>query len=145
MPRMQYNQNPISLREGKVFLDGVEVMDSIKLQINFTPDVWTGRLIGEQTPSSRWMGCTITGNMTRRRSTPWLREAIQRYIKTKGTPEFTIQGIMNDENSDYFASNGAETLTCVGCVLTGDINLIDLDSEGNVVEDNIAFNIKAIV
>ena len=145
MSLMQYNKNPISLREGKVFIDGIEVLDSIKCEIKFTPDVWTGRQLGERTPSSRWLGATLTGNITRRRSTPWLREAIQRYNKDKGTPEFTIQGIMNDENSEFFASNGAETITCVGCVLTGDLNLINLDSGGNVVEDSIAFNIKDIV
>lgn len=145
MSLMQYNKNPISLREGKVFIDGIEVLDSVKCEIKFTPDVWTGRQLGERTPSSRWLGCQITGNMTRRRSTPWLREAIQRYNKDKGTPEFTIQGIMNDENSDYYAENGAETITCVGCVLTGDLNLINLDSGGNVVEDSIAFNAKDIV
>lgn len=145
MSTMQYNKNPISLREGKVFIDGLEVLDNVKCEIKFTPDVWTGRQLGERTPSSRWLGCQITGNMTRRRSTPWLREAIQRYNKTKGTPEFTIQGIMNDENSTYFEGNGAETITCVGCVLTGDLNLINLDSGGDVVDDNIAFNVKDIV
>ena len=142
MSLMQYNSNPISLREGKAFIDGVEVMDSIKMEIKFTPDVWTGRQLGERTPSSRWLGCDITGTMTRRRSTNWLKEAIKRYNKTKETPEFTIQGIMNDENSDFYAAHGAETVTCVGCVLTGDLNLINLDSAGQVVEDNIAFNIK---
>lgn len=145
MSTMQYNKNPISLREGKAFLDGVEVMDSIKFNIKFTPDVWTGRQLGERTPSSRWLGAAITGTMTRRRSTPWLKEAIKKYMDSKETPEFTIQGIMNDENSDYYADNGADTVTCVGCVLTGDLNLIDLDSEGNVVEDSVAFNIKDIV
>lgn len=145
MSLMQYNKNPISVREGKAFIDGVEVLDSVKLEIKFTPDVWTGRQLGERTPSSRWLGCQITGSMTRRRSTPWLREAIKRYNKTKETPEFTIQGIMNDENSEFFANNGAETITCVGCVLTGDLNLINLDSGGNVVDDVIAFNIKDIV
>lgn len=144
MSLMQYNKNPISLREGKAFIDGVEVMDNIKIQIKFTPDVWTGRQLGERTPSSRWLGATITGTMTRRRSTPWLKEAIKKYMDSKETPEFTIQGIMNDENSDYYADNGAETVTCLGCVLTGDLNLIDLDSSGNVVEDSIAFNIKDI-
>ena len=144
MELMQYNKNPISLREGKVFIDGVECLDHVKAEIKFTPDVWSGRQLGERTPSSRWLGCTITGTITRRRSTPWLREAIKKYQKTKGTPEFTIQGIMNDENSDYYAANGTETVTCVGCVLTGDLNLINLDSEGQVVEDAISFNAKDI-
>lgn len=142
MSVMQYNKNPISLREGKVFIDGIEVLDSVKCEIKFTPDVWEGRQLGERTPSSRWLGAKLTGSITRRRSTPWLRDAIKRYMNTKETPEFTIQGIMNDENSDYYDANGAETITCVGCVLTGDLNLINLDSGGDVVDDVIAFNAK---
>lgn len=145
MSLMQYNKNPISLREGKIFIDGVECLDSIVCTINFTPDVWTGRQLGEITPSSRWLGATITGSITRRRSTPWLKEAIKRYLNDKGTPEFTIQGVMDDENSDYCAENGSNVVTCVGCVLTGDLNLINLDSGGQVVDDVIAFNAKDIV
>ena len=145
MSTMQYNKNPISMREGKAFIDGVEVLDSIKMEIKFTPDVWTGKQLGEITPSSRWLGATITGSMTRRRSTPWLKETIQKYLKDKGTPEFTIQGVMDDANSDYYDSHGTNVVTCVGCVLTGDLNLINLDSGGDVVDDVIAFNIKDIV
>ena len=40
---MQYNKNPISLREGHALIDGVEVMDGVKMTINFTPETWTGR------------------------------------------------------------------------------------------------------
>lgn len=145
LQKMEYNKNPISLREGKVFIDGIEVLDSIKCNIKFTPDVWKGRQLGEITPSSRWLGAEITGSITRRRSTPWLREAIVNYMNTKATPEFTIQGVMNDEHSDYYTDNGNEVITLVGCVLTGDHNLIDLDSGGDVVDDNIAFNAKGIV
>lgn len=145
MSTMNYNKNPISLREGKIFIDGVEVCDQVKCEIKFTPDVWTGKQLGEITPSSRWLGATITGSITRRRSTPWLKETIQSYLNSKGTPEFTIQGVMDDANSDYYADNGSNTVTCVGCVLTGDLNLINLDSGGDVVDDVIAFNAKDIV
>lgn len=142
---MKYNKNPISLREGKVFIDGVEVLDCVKCEIKYTPDVWTGKQLGEQTPSSRWLGATITGNITRRRSTPWLKDIIAKYKKTGETPELKIQGIMNDKNSDYYQKNGSYTVTCVGCVLTGDLPLTALDSGGDVVDDNIAFNAKDIV
>ncbi|MCD7774421.1 MAG: phage tail tube protein [Clostridiales bacterium] len=145
MSRMEYNKNPISLREGKIFIDGVEACDCVKCEIKFTPDVWTGRLLGETTQNSRWLGGTITGTITRRRSTPWLKEAIKNYLNGKSTPEFTIQGVMDDENSDYYADNGSETVTCVGCVLTGDLNLINLDSDGEIVDDSISFNAKDIV
>lgn len=70
MAVMEYNKNPISLREDKIFIDGIECLDSIKCEIKFTPDVWTGRQLGEITQSSRWLGAAISSTITRRRSTP---------------------------------------------------------------------------
>lgn len=141
----EYNKSPISLREGKVFVDGVEVMDSVKCDIKFTPEVWTGKQLGERTPSNRWLGYAIAGSITRRRSTPWIENVIRQYTATGRTPEFKIQGIMNDENSDYFSEFGSSTITAVGCVLTGDLPLTMLDSAGEVVDDVIAFSAKDIV
>lgn len=142
---MEYNKNPISLREGRVMLDGLVVADSVKCEIKFTPDVWTGKQLGERTPSSRWLGGKIAGTITRRRSTPFLKEKIREYLKSGATPEMTIQGIMDDKNSDYYASYGSDTVTVVGCVLTGDLTLTSLDSEGEILDDNIAFNGKDLV
>ena len=34
---LKYHKNPISLREGKVFLDGYEIFDAVKCEIKFTP------------------------------------------------------------------------------------------------------------
>jgi len=141
----KYNKSPISLREGEVFIEGVKVLDGIKCEVKFTPDVWSGRQLRDQTESSRWLGYAIAGTITRRRSTPWLKDIISRYAKTKRTPEFTIQGIMNDENSDYYSEHGSIKTTVVGCILTGDLNLINLDSGGTVVEDAIAFKARDIV
>ena len=143
---MQYNKNPISLREGHALIDGVEVMDGVKMTINFTPETWTGRQLNEITPSTRWVGANITGSMTRRRTNNWLKTKIKEYQATKATPEFVIQGIMDDANSDYYAAHGSDVVTCVGCVLTGDLPLTALDAEsGSVVDDVINFNIKDII
>lgn len=142
---MEYNKNPISLREGHIFIDGVECADSVKCEIKFTPDVWTGKQLGERTPSSRWLGYAITGSITRRRSNNWLREKIKEYKASGATPELTIQGIMDDANSDYYAAHGTDTVTAVGCVLTGDLPLTALDSGGDIVDDVIAFNAKDIM
>ena len=140
-----YNRNPISLREGKVIIDGVEVMDGVKCEIHFTPDVWSGRQLGDKAKSSRWLGYSIAGSITRRRSTPWLKDIIKKYLATGRTPEFKIQGIMNDKTSDYFAANGSDVVTAVGCVLTGDLPLVSLDSGGESVDDNISFSASDIV
>ena len=145
MSAMQYNKSPISLKEGKVLIDGVEVLDAVSCTIQFTPTVWSGKTLGERTNSSRWLGYDITGTMTRRRSTPWLAETIAKYKKTGKTPEMTIQGVMNDKASDYYAAHGNYTVTAVGCVLTGALPLTALDSHGDVVDDAISFNAKDIV
>lgn len=142
---MEYNKNPISLREGKIFIDGVEVADGVNATFKFTPDVWTGKQIGDHSPSSRWLGYTITGTITRRRSNNWLKEKIKEYKASGATPEMKIQGINNDKNSDYYAAHGSDTTTLVGCVLTGDLQLTVLDSEGQVLDDPINFNAKDIV
>ena len=141
----EHNKSPISLRKGKVFLDGVEVMDSVSCTITFTPDVWSGRQLGEKTESRRWLGYAITGNITRRRSTPFLKEKIMEYIRSGKTPNLTIQGYMNDDNSDYYHEFGTDLVTCVGCVITGDIPLTRLDSNGTIVDDVINFGAKDVV
>ena len=142
---MEYNHSPISVREGHVFLDGVEIMDSIKCNIKMTPDTWSGRQLGEITPSTRWLGYSITGTITRRRNTTWLKEKIKHYQETHETPEMTIQGIMEDKQSDFYKKYGSEVVTAVGVVLTGDLTLLDLDSEGQVLEDSIAFSAKDFI
>ena len=140
----KYNKSPISLRDGEVYLDGIVVMDGVACTITATPDVWTGRELGDQTPSSRWLGVSYSGSITRRRSTRWLKDRLEHYRRTGMTPEFTIQGYSNDKGSDYYQEHGADLVTAVGCVITGDIPLMALDSAGDVVTEVINFNAKAI-
>ena len=139
------NRNPISLREGRVFIDGVECMDGVRCEITFSPEVWKGKQLGERNSSRRWLGYDITGSITRRRSTPFIRDVIARYKRSGGTPEFTIQGIMNDRSSEYFQRHGSDVVTVVGCVLTGDLALTRLDSGGEIVDDVIAFGAREMV
>ena len=83
--------------------------------------------------------------MTRRRSTPFLKEVINEYLRTGITPELTIQGIMDDKGSDYVNDYGTDIVTVTGCVLTGDLPLTALDSAGEVVDDVIGFNAKDVI
>lgn len=103
------------------------------------------KAVHERSNSSRWLGFAITGTITRRRSNNWLKTKIKEYAASGATPELTIQGIMNDANSDYYAAHGSDVTTVVGCVLTGDLPLTALDSEGQVVDDAINFNGKDLV
>jgi len=146
MPKLlDYNAQPISLRNGAIFLDGLKVFDAVKGEIKFTPDVWSGRQLGDKAKSSRWLGYAITVSVTRRRSTPWTKEVIKKYIASGKTPEFTVQDVLDDPGSDYGAAYGSDTTTAVGCVLTGDMTLAQLDAEGEIFDETLAFNAYDVV
>lgn len=136
---MGVNKKHISMREGGVYLDGVKIMESVTCQIKATPEVWVGRSLGRRNKDRRWIGMDYVVSVTEYKSTPWLKETVQKYQKSGDTPEFTIQGVQNDENSDYQKTYGIETVTATGCVLTSDIILIDLDTEGEMVKSELEF------
>lgn len=142
---MKKQDTRMSLREGSAFLDGEEVLDCIKLSAVFTPDVGESKSIGQRGKSRRWLGYDITGSITQYRSTPWLKIAIKRYLETGETPVLTIVGKREDKASDFFKNNGAEVVTLQTVVLTGDISLIELDSEGEFVEDTIDFGAESMI
>ena len=142
---MGVNKRRISLREGAVYLDGMKILESVKLEMNYTPDVTETRVLKEKGLSRRWVGHDITGTITEYRSTPWVRQAIRRYLDTGATPEFTVQGIQDDRNSDYYESYGDIMVTALGTVLTGDLPLINLDSEGELMQDEIEFGAHDII
>ena len=141
----KYNRKPIHVSEGSCFFDGKLIFDAIKFKVISTPKVMTSVSIGDKTPNSRW-GNTFEYKVeiTRRRTTKWAKEVLKKYKKDGITPEFTLSGVQEDKDSDYYADNGAETVTAVGCVLTSDINLIDLDANGEWLEDVLTFNAKDV-
>lgn len=142
----RYNANPVALSKGQIFVDGVQIADGVKFELKFTPKVWSGKVLGERSSSSRWLGYEITGTITRRVMTPWYKEIVQKYQKDGITPECTIQGVMDDKGSDFYQQFGSDVVTAVGCVFTGDIMLMALDtSSDGVREDAISFNAKDVI
>ncbi|OUQ68239.1 hypothetical protein B5E53_07155 [Eubacterium sp. An11] len=138
------NSSPLSAREGKVYIDGVLVADSCKFKVVFKPDVWSGKQLSERGTNRRWIGYDIEVQVSQWKTNRMYRTMIDKYLKDGTTPEMTIQGIQDDKNSDFYATNKSEKVTCVGCVPTGDINLIDMDTEGDVVKEEITFGAKRI-
>ena len=141
----RYNDEPIILADGKVYRDGKLVFDAVKMQVNVHLRNWTGRTLASNgNRSTRITGKDIDGTMTERRNTKWTREMLKD-IDAGKTPEFTIQGRIADKGSSYYKKYGSGIVTCVGCVLTGDIKLIDFDIDSDdVLTDEISFNVYAV-
>ena len=137
-------RKPLSLEEGKIFIDGVEVIDAAKLTILYQPKVWSGKMLGDKGTNRRWLGRDITGTLDEYRTTPRFNNIVAKYENDGITPELTIQGIRVDKDSDYYELSGSESVTLTGCVLTGDITLLSLDTDGEVVKDSISFGAKHI-
>ena len=142
---MSENIKPLSLVSGKAFIDGVEVMDSIKLTFRFVPKVATYKLVGKKGTHRRWVGYDITGTMDEYKTTNRYEKIVKEYIANGKTPEFTFQGIRTDEDSDYFETVGSESVTITGAVITSEIPLLDIDSEGELVKESISFGARNVV
>jgi hypothetical protein len=142
---MAVNKRRVSLREGSLFLNGTKILDAVKCEAVYTPEVAESRGLKEKGLSRRWIGHDITGTITEYSTTPWVHDAIKGYIKSGVTPEFTLQGIQDDKNSDYFDKNGKIKVTLKGVVLTGDLSLLNLDAEGELLQDEIEFGAHDMV
>ena len=144
MANERVNRSPLSAREGKVYLGGVLIADTCKFKVTFKPDVWTGKQLSEPGNNRRWIGYDIELTSEEWKTTRRYRTMIDSYLKDGKTPELTIQGVQTDKNSDFYATNKSETVTCVGCVPTDDIDLIDMDTDGDVVKESIKFGAKRL-
>ncbi len=134
-----------SLREGRVYLDGEMVMDLVTCEILFTPDIGESRALGEKGKSRRWLGFDITGSISQYRSTPWLKTAVKKYVDSGATPSFTVVGMQDDSVADYDIEYGKDVITVEDMVITGDIPLLNLDTEGEFVQDEIEFGARNVV
>lgn len=142
---MSENIKPLSLVEGKAYIDGVEVMDSAKMTIRFVPKVANYRIVGKKGTHRRWVGYDITGTLDEYKTTNRYEQIVKDYISNGKTPEFTFQGIRTDQDSDYFETIGSESVTVTGAVITSEIPLLDIDSDGELVKESITFGARNVV
>lgn len=142
---MSENVKPVSLSEGHIYIDGIEVMDSVKCTLRFVPKVWSGTMVGKKGTNRRWTGYDITGTLDEYKTTPRWEKMVKQYLKDGITPELTIQATRTDKDSDYYSINGSESVTVTGVVITGEIPLLDIDTDGDVVKDSISFGAKNVV
>ena len=139
------NKRYVTVKNGYCFWKGKRILDAVKFKVTITPGTSTGRVLGETTPDTRWNGTMeIKTEITRRRTTPWAKELIKEYMRTKKTPELTLSGVLDDADSDYQEAYGKDSVTVVGCVPIGDITLLELDVDGEYLDDAITCNCKDI-
>lgn len=138
--------NPMLKSEGKLYINGEQVLDARKVLIKVSINNTESKRLGDRTTSSRAVGYDISVEISQYKSNKFAIDIIKKYLDTGLTPKFKVQAMNNDKGSDFFRKYGNDTITVTGCVPTGDLNLIDLDaSTTDYVEETITFKGSAIV
>ena len=138
--------NPMLKSEGKLYINGEQVLDARKVLIKVSINNTESKRLGDRTTSSRTVGYDISVEISQYKSNKFAIDIIKKYLDTGLTPKFQVQALNNDKGSDFFRKYGNDTITVTGCVPTGDLNLIDLDaSTTDYVEETITSKGSAIV
>lgn len=138
--------NPMLKSEGKLYINGEQVLDARKVLIKVSINNTESKRLGDRTTSSRTVGYDISVEISQYKSNKFAIDIIKKYLDTGLTPKFKVQAMNNDKGSDFFRKYGNDTITVTGCVPTGDLNLVDLDaSTTDYVEETITFKGSAIV
>ena len=142
---MVENRRHISLRQGKVAWEGETMLDSCKIDITYKLELSETKSLGEIGTNRKWIGRDIEVTIEEYRSTNRTAEIIDNFEKTGKTPEFSVQGQMNDTDSDYYDKyQQGQTVTVTGCVPKGDLSVLSLDMDGDVMKETITLGAKKI-
>lgn len=142
---MEENRRHISLRQGKVAWDGEVLLDACKIDITYKVEVSETKALGETGTNRKWIGRDIEVTLEEYRSSDRTKQIIENFEATGKTPEFSVQGIRNDTDSDYYDNyKKGEVVTVTGCVPKGDISVLALDMDGDVAKDTITLGGKKI-
>lgn len=142
---MVENRRHISLRQGKVAWEGETLLDSCKMSITYKLEVSETKSLGEMGTNRKWIGRDIEVTIEEYRSTRRTANIINDFENSGKTPEFSVQGIMDDKDSDYYDMyQEGETVTVTGCVPKGDLKVLELDMDGDVMKESITLGGKKI-
>lgn len=142
MDREGYNLKPLALRQARIYIDKELAFDMAECEVKFTTKTWSGHQLGDPGQSTRVTGYSISGTITKRRATTWGIDMIKEYIRTRKTPEFTLQCVIDDPDSDYQrVMSGPSEITLLGCVPTGDLSLFTAKADDDgIVTEAMTFN-----
>lgn len=140
---MAQQREKMSSRQGRTFWDGNEVSQNVKFMAEVEIETSSKRVAGQLGMSHKALGFNVTGsmNMFMDSQNTFLRELMQFYRDNRRFPEVDVQGVLDDDSSDYFTQNGDYRVQLIGVQPTGSLPLIDLDAEGE--EQMIEFDFVA--
>lgn len=135
---MSYNSSDtISAKEGRFFLDGEEVLNGIKLELDIEKEKVEIKRLGKRMTGHKAIGLSGSGSITEYKATSKWAKMLQKY-KDKGIDTYlTGVAILEDKAS----GRGTERISLFGINIDS-ATIINLDAEGDVIKDEISFTIE---
>lgn len=135
---MSYDSgNTISAKEGRFFLDGEEVVNGIKLELEVEKEKVEIKRLGKRMTGHKSVGLSASGTITEYKATSKWVKVMQKFKDTGEDVYLTGVAILNDKAS----GRGAEVITIRGINIDS-ATLINMDAEGDVIKDEIPFTIE---
>lgn len=135
---MGYNsQNTISAKEGRFFLDGVEMLNNIKLELNVEKEKVEIKRLSKRMTGHKTIGISANGTITEYHATSNVGLLLQKY-KDTGEDVYLDGIVVVDDRS---SGRGTERIALVG-INFDSAAIANLDADGDVIKDEIPFTIE---
>lgn len=135
---MSYNsKDTISAKEGRFFLNGVEMLNNVKLELTVEKDKVEIKRLGHRMTGHKTIGLGASGTMTEYHATSNLGILIQQYKDTGEDVYLDGIAVLEDKSS----GRGIERITITGINFDSAV-IVNLDAEGEVIQDEAPFTIE---
>ena len=131
------SQNTISAKEGRFFLDGVEMLNCIKLEITIEKDKSEIKRLGVRMTGHKTTGLSGSGTMTEYHATSNMGLLLQKY-KDTGEDVYLDGIVVVDDPS---SGRGVERIALTG-INFDSATIANIDAEGEVIQDEVPFTIE---
>lgn len=130
---------------GIIYFNGKKREDGVKFNLKANVETHQSKVLSQPGKTTRTTGISYSGQLTFRKTSPWLITYINNIREHGEAQPFTLQFIVSDPGSDYYKKHGAQRLTAIDCMLTGDIPLIEADADGDIINETLDFTARDII
>ena len=131
-------QDTISVKEGRAFMDGEELLNMIKFEIDAEKTKIEIPIAGRRTKSNKTVGLKLAGTIKQYKKNSVFGKMIEQYKDTGVDVYFDMEGVLDDPASGL----EPERVVAKGCNIdSATIMAIDIESD-DVIKEEISFTLE---
>lgn len=131
------SRNTISGKEGRLFLDGEEILEIKTFTANVEKEKETVPIMGRRFVGHKTSGVSGSGDATLHKVTSRFIRIMKEYVDTGRDAYFTLQAVLDDQTSD----RGRERVVLYE-VNFDSVQIANLDVESAALEESVPFTFE---